>query len=158
MDPTLTGALIGLGGAAIGAVATSAVPFFTIRAQRQDELRRSRRQLAGELVEAFVAFVHARSARDGNAMVVSRAEAVVASEKLLMLADRRDASHLERITRFVLTNSDAHPQLVSAGVEAASQVLRRWIRGDIRGGGIEAAYGPALEVQLDMRSNYERSA
>lgn len=151
MDAAVTGALIGLGGAAVGAIATSAVPIFTIRARRRDELQRSRREQAGELLEALVAFVHARAVTDMNAMIIHRAEAVVASEKLLMLATRRDAPHLERITRFVLTNSDAHPQLISASVEAASQVIRRWVRGDLQGRSIEAAYEPALTIQLDMR-------
>ncbi|MGO4489178.1 hypothetical protein [Microbacterium sp. 2RAF4] len=151
MDPTLTGALIGLGGAAIGAIATSAVPVFTIRARRRDELQRSRRDQAGELLEALVAFVHARAARNLDAMIAHRASAVVANEKLLMLANRHDASSLERVTSFILS-TDAHPQLVSAGVEAAAQVIRRWIRGDLRGKKIEEAFMPAFDVQADLRT------
>lgn len=151
VDPTLTGALIGLGGAAIGAVATSAVPIATLRARRRDELQKSQRDQVGELLESLVAYVHARAARNMSAMVSHRAEAVVAGEKLLMLASSRDARHIERVTRFVLNNSDAHPELVSAGVEAAAQVLRRWVRGDLHGRRISDAYEPALTIQLDMR-------
>lgn len=156
MDAAVTGALIGLGGATIGAVATSAVPMFTMRARRRDELQRGQRELIGELLTCLVAFVHAQAARDARTATTLRAEAVVANEKLLMLANRRDAPHVERITKFVLTQADAHPQLVAAGVEAAAQVLRRWSRGDLRGVAIADAYGPALDIQLDARSEYEK--
>lgn len=118
---------------------------------------RSKRDQAGILLETLVAYVHARAARDMNAMISHRAKAVVAGEKLLMLASPRDAPHLERVTRFVLNNSEAHPQLVSAGVEAAAQVLRRWVRGELRGRRIADAYEPALTVQLEMREGQQSS-
>lgn len=81
VDASVTGALIGLGGATIGALATSAVPLFAMRARRRDDRRRGQRELIGELLACLVAFVHAQAARDARAATALRTEAVVANSQ-----------------------------------------------------------------------------
>ncbi|MFK0240571.1 hypothetical protein ACIQTX_06870 [Microbacterium sp. NPDC090281] len=81
----------------------------------------------------------------------THSEAVVAFERLMLSAPRRDLEHLERVTQFALEgiNDRTHPGLSAAGVEAMSQVLRRWCRGELKGKAIADAYGPVLEEQID---------
>lgn len=103
------------------------------------------------LLDALIRMLKARSTGDWQAAMHLHSEAVVALERLMLSAPKRDLEHLEEVTRFALEgiNGETHPGLSAAGVEAMSRVLRRWCRGELRGSEISDAYGPALDVQLD---------
>lgn len=148
MDPTLAA----LAGALVGAAATAIVPLVTIRAQRRDAAMDQRRSDTLGLLDALIRLLKARSIGDWQRAMNMHSEAVVALEKLMISASRRDLEHLERVAQFALEgiNAETHPELSAAGVEAMSQVLRRWCRGELKGKGIADAYGPALDVQLDL--------
>lgn len=147
MDPTLAA----LTGALIGAAATAVVPIVTIRASRRDAALDQRRSDVLGLLDALIRLLKARGVNDWQRVMNTHSEAVVALERLMLSAPRKDLEHLERVTRFALEgiNDHTHPGLSAAGVEAMSQVLRRWCRGELRGKAIADAYEPALEVQLD---------
>ncbi|MEL5990735.1 hypothetical protein ACOKGD_13900 [Microbacterium phosphatis] len=151
MDPTLAA----LAGALIGAAATALVPLVTIRAQRRDAQQEQRRSDVLGLLDALIRLLKARSIGDGQAAMHAHSEAVVALERLMLSAPKRDVEHLQRVTQFALEsiNEKTHPELSAAGVEAMSQVLRRWCRGELSGKRIADAYAPALDVQLDRHED-----
>lgn len=153
MDPTIA-ALVG---AILGALATALVPFLTIRARRREADAERRRSDTLALLDALVRLMKARGVNDWQAVAQAHTESVVALERLLLNAPRRDVEHLERVTGFVFSSATGEKlALASAGVEAMSQVLRRWCRGELKGMRIEDAYGPALEVQLDRHEERQR--
>lgn len=155
MDPTLAA----LAGALIGAAATAVVPIVTIRASRRDAALDQRRSDVLGLLDALVRLLKARGINDWQRVMNTHSEAVVALERLMLSAPRGDLEHLERVTQFALEgiNDHTHPGLSAAGVEAMSQVLRRWCRGELRGKAIADAYEPALEVQLDAAERTRES-
>ncbi|WP_156242177.1 hypothetical protein [Microbacterium oryzae] len=148
MDPTLAA----LAGAIVGAVATALVPLMTIRAQRRDAATEQRRSDTLGLLDALIRLLKARSIGDWQGAMHTHSEAVVALERLMLSAPRRDVEYLQSVTQFALEsiNDRTHPLMSAAGVEAMSQVLRRWCRGELNGVRIADAYGPALEAQLDL--------
>lgn len=105
------------------------------------------------LLDALIRLLKARGVGDWRAVMNIHSEAVVALEKLMLSASPRDMEHLERVAQFSLEsiNDETHPGLSAAGVEAMSQVLRKWCRGELKGKAIADAYEPALEIQLDKR-------
>lgn len=155
MDPTIA-ALVG---AAFGALATALVPFMTIRARRREVEAERRRNDTVALLDALVRLLKARGLNDWMLYTQTHSEAVVAVERLLISAGRRDAEHIERVTNFVFESisDQKNLNLASVSVEAMSQVLRRWCRGELKGSRIADAYEPALDVQMDSReARWER--
>lgn len=149
--PALVGAGVGLIGAIVGAVATALVGAMTIRAGRKDAEKVQRRNDAVAVLNALVRYVKARGANQWQAMPDLHSIAVVAVERLLISAPRRDFNGLQRVTRFALEsiNPDTNPNLAAAGIEASTVVLRGWCQGRLKGDAIADAYGPALDAQLD---------
>ncbi len=147
MDPTLAA----LAGALVGAAATAIVPIVTISAQRRDAAAALRRADTLGLLDALIRLVKARGIGDWQQVMHTHSEAVVALERIMISAPKRDLEPLENVLQFALEgiNAQTHPELSAAGVEAMSQVLRRWCRGELHGKAIADAYGPALEIQLD---------
>lgn len=90
---------------------------------------------------------------DGELFTVAHAEGVLAIERLLLTASRRDVDELQQVTAFAFEaiSEQENTALASVGVEAMAQVLRRWCRGELRGSAIGNAYAPAIEVQADRR-------
>lgn len=148
MDPTFAA----LAGALVGAAATAIVPIVTIRAQRRDAAMAQRRSDVLGLLDALIRLLKARGINDWQQAMNTHSEAVVALERLMLSAPARDLDHLGRVAQFALEsiNDRTHPGLSAAGVEAMSQVLRRWSRGELRGRRIADAYGPTLDAQLDQ--------
>lgn len=149
MDPTLAALL----GAALGAAATAGVPVMTTRARRRDADLTARRAETANVLDVLIRLLRARADLDQDRFSAIRSEAVVATERLLLLASRRDVDELQSVLRFALesVNPRTNIFLSSAGIEAMAQVLRRWCRGELTGASIGDAYGPALDLQLDMR-------
>lgn len=146
MDPTLAA----LAGAALGAIATATVPFLTIRARRRDEAADRRRDDTLAFLDATIRMIKARGVQDWQLYSNTHSEAVVALERLLLNAPERDLAHLQSVTNYAFESVTQHENLALAtvGVEAMSQVLRRWCRGELKGRAIGDAYEPALDVQF----------
>lgn len=149
MDPTLAALL----GAGLGAVATATVPFLTIRARRRDDAAERRRTDTLAFLDVVIRMVKARGLQDWRLYTSTHSEAVIALERMLIGAPARDVDHLQSVATFAFegATNEANLTLSMAGVEAMSQVLRRWCRGELRGRAIADAYEPALQLQFAKR-------
>lgn len=149
MDPTLAALL----GAGVGALATAAVPLLTIRARRRDDADARRRAETVAFIEVVIRMVKARGLQDWKLFSNTHTEAVVALERMLISVPARDAEHLQRVTLFAFEGASNEPngELANAGIEAMTQVLRRWCRGELKGRAIADAYEPALDAQFTKR-------
>lgn len=151
VDPTVAVLL----GAALGAIATATVPFLTVRAHRRDEIGNRRRTDTVELLDALIRLLKARRLNDWRLYSATHSEAVVALQKLILNADRRDSPHLQQVGNFALESigDQENVALSTVGVEALSLVLTRWCHGEIKGRRIADAYEPALETQFDRHES-----
>lgn len=150
MDSTLLGALIGLGGAALGAIATAVVPLRVARSQRREQLDRERRAAVADLVRAMVGMTAARG-EGREAVLRAHTQAVIEHERVLMLATPRDGAYLEEAMVLTLNDVDVPFAVLSPRLEALSNTLRRWARGELRGKAIRTSYAAALIRQQDSR-------
>jgi hypothetical protein len=149
VDPTLAALL----GAGLGAVATATVPFLTVRARRRDDAAAQRRTDTLAFLDVVIRMVKARGVQDWRLFSSTHSEAVVALERMLIGAPARDVDHLQRVANFAFERAtkDENVTLATVGVEAMSEVLRRWCRGELKGRAIADAFEPALDVQFAKR-------
>lgn len=149
MDPTFAAFL----GTVFGASITAFVPAALHRNARREIERESRRKQTAMLLEVLLRLIRTRQLNDTEGYLSTHSEAVVALEQLLLLANKRDALEIERVAGFALTATSNwdKTQAISAGVEAMSQVLRRWCRGELKGSQIGDAYTLAFESRLYTR-------
>ncbi|MCS3427110.1 hypothetical protein [Leucobacter aridicollis] len=149
MDPTLA-ALIGT---LCGAAITAVVPIATYRGnKREAELGRRRQEIAA-LLEVLLRLMHTRVQGNLPEFYTTRTEAIVAVERVLLLANKRDSKELEHVTHFVFEFVTDEDQMgaISASMEAMAMTLRRWGRGQLSGKRIGDVYGEAIEARLNLR-------
>lgn len=109
-----------------------------------------KRQETASFLEVLLRLLNARRQGDHELRSSTYTEAVVASERLQLLANRRDATELAKVTEFAFNSiSDLdNIRAMSAAIEAMSLVLRKWCRGELKGSQLGDAYGPTFEQQL----------
>lgn len=146
MDPTLTA----FAGAVFGAVLTAAVPLSIHREIKKEREVDRKRQETAAFLEVLLRVLSARRQGDHELYTSTYTEAVVASERLQLLANRRDATELAKVTEFAFNSiSDLdNIRAMSAAIEAMSLVLRKWCRGELSGSRLGDEYGPTFEQQL----------
>lgn len=149
MDPTLA-ALIGT---LCGAAITAVVPIATYRGSKREAELSRRRQETAALLEVLLRLMDTRVQGNIPEFSATRTQAILAVERVLLLADTRDAPELQHVTQFVFEFVTDQDRLgaISASVEAMSMTLRGWSRGELRGKRIGDAYGKSLEARLNVR-------